>query len=71
MSIDEKIRNIDSLRFAMKIEINSTYGVNFDGKRVKKLYDKSYELRMQKKYLLLQKERFEKLNKINLHVNDI
>lgn len=65
MNYDEEILKINSLRFAIKMEINSTYGVNFDGKRMKNLYDKSYELLKRKNALQTQKDRIEKLKIIN------
>lgn len=64
MSIDEEILKIDSLRFAIKIEINSSYGVNFNGTHFKRLYDRLDELLEQKNRLQITKNRIEKLNKI-------
>lgn len=66
MTIDEKILNIDSLRFAIKIEINSYYhGIVIDREPLKQLYNKQYELKMQRNKLVLMNERLKKINKIN------
>jgi hypothetical protein len=64
MSIDEEILKIDSLRFAIKIEINSSYGVNFNVTHLKRLYDRLDVLLKQRNRLQIIKDRIEKLNKI-------
>jgi hypothetical protein len=64
MNIDEEILKIDSLRFAIKIEINSSYGVNFNVTHLKLLYDRLDILLKQRNRLQITKDRIEKLNKI-------
>lgn len=62
MSIENKIKQIDLERFAIKLHINSNYS---NSKEIGDLYDKSHNLRIQKINLLKQLERKEKLNRIN------
>jgi len=64
MSIDDKILRIDNLRRALKLQINSTYH-SLDSGYMSELYTKQENLLKDKVNLLLQKERLEKLKKLN------
>lgn len=62
MTIEEKILQIDNLRIAFKIAINSNYS---NSKEIGDLYDKLYHMRIEKVNLLCKKERRDKLIQIN------
>ena len=63
MIIEDKIKNIDCQLFAIKLTINSNYGVSFNEFDI--AYKTRYNLKLKKRNLLKQKERKQKLEKIN------
>ena len=62
MTIDEKIAKLELEIFEIKVYINSNYS---NTKSIYELMEYRMSLKKQKSYLLIQKERLEKLNKIN------
>lgn len=62
MTIDEKIAKLDFEIFEIKVFINSNYS---NTKSIYELMEYRMSLKKQKSYLLIQKERLKKLNKIN------
>lgn len=67
MTIDEKIKSLESEIFQLKIYINTYYT---NSKDIYEMMEYRMTLKKQQKYLLLQKERFEKLNKINGRISE-
>lgn len=62
MTIDDKINSLESEIFQIKLYINTYYT---NSKDIYELMEYRMTLKKQMRYLLLQKERLEKLNKIN------
>ena len=69
-TIDKKIQQLDCTIQGIKIYINSNYSTGMslpiiNSHKLYEMMDKRMELKLQKFHLLKQKERREKLNKIN------
>ena len=62
--IDDIIKQIESKRFAIKLGINSTYGINPNPISIQRLFSERDELTKELKSLQIIKDRKEKLDKI-------